>query len=95
MTTYLHRVETEMRKTIEAAAERVRAAGLTCDTLVVPGVPFQVIVDLARSRHVDMIVMGSHGETGLAHLLLGSVAERVVQVGPCSVLIVPQEDTGR
>lgn len=44
------------------------------------------IVDYARSNGVDLIVIGSHGRTGLAHLLQGSVAERVVRTAPCMVL---------
>ena len=44
------------------------------------------IVDYARSSGVDLIVIGSHGRTGLAHFLKGSVAERVVRNAPCMVL---------
>ena len=83
--------EATRQQMLETAAQRVRAAGIPCDTLVVTGSPFQVIVDLARARRVDLIVMGSHGQTGLARILLGSVAERVVQLGPCAVLIVPPD----
>ena len=46
------------------------------------------IVDTARERHADLIVMGTKGRTGLAHLLMGSVAERVVRLAPCPVLTV-------
>jgi nucleotide-binding universal stress UspA family protein len=46
------------------------------------------IVETARDRHVDLIVMGTHGRTGLKHVLLGSVAERVVRLAPCPVLVV-------
>jgi len=45
------------------------------------------IVELARDRHADLIVMGTQGRTGLPHLLLGSVAERVVRLAPCPVLV--------
>jgi nucleotide-binding universal stress UspA family protein len=44
-------------------------------------------VELARSRAIDLIVMGTHGRTGLLHVLLGSVAERVVRLAPCPVLV--------
>jgi universal stress protein A len=50
------------------------------------GSPAQVIVDTARSSAADLIVMGTHGRTGLAHMLIGSVAERVVRTASCPVL---------
>ncbi len=46
------------------------------------------ISKLAREEQIDLIVMGTHGRTGLAHALLGSVAERVVRRAPCAVLTV-------
>jgi nucleotide-binding universal stress UspA family protein len=54
----------------------------------VHGVPFHVIIDTARTAHVDLIIMGTHGRTGLPHVLLGSVADRVVRLAPCPVLVV-------
>jgi nucleotide-binding universal stress UspA family protein len=47
------------------------------------------IVRLAKSLPADLIVMGTHGRTGFQHMLLGSVAERVVRSAPCPVLVVP------
>ncbi len=55
---------------------------------VVVGVPFVEIVRFAREAAADLIVMGSHGRTGIEHMMLGSVAERVVRKAPCSVLVV-------
>jgi nucleotide-binding universal stress UspA family protein len=52
------------------------------------GDPWRAIVDFARERQVDLIVMGTHGRGGVAHLLMGSVAERVVRAAPCPVLTV-------
>lgn len=52
------------------------------------GVPFVEIVRYARESEADLIVMGSHGRTGIEHLLIGSVAERVVRKAPCSVMVV-------
>jgi nucleotide-binding universal stress UspA family protein len=46
------------------------------------------ICDFARTQNIDLIVMGTHGRGGMAHLLLGSVAERVVRTAPCPVLTV-------
>ena len=55
---------------------------------LVTGNTFLEIIQVARVEDVDMIVMGTHGRTGLAHVLIGSVAERVVREAPCPVLTV-------
>lgn len=52
------------------------------------GAPFLEIIQYAKTHDIDMIVMGTHGRTGLKHLLMGSVAERVVRQAPCPVLSV-------
>ncbi|HEU5055542.1 MAG TPA: universal stress protein [Kofleriaceae bacterium] len=58
---------------------------------VVAGVPWQMIVEaLEADRSYDLVAMGTHGRTGLARVLLGSVAERVVRHAPCAVLVVRQ-----
>ena len=51
------------------------------------------IVDAARAQNADLIVMGTHGRHGVAHLLLGSVAERVVRTAPCPVLTIRPDAT--
>ncbi|MEJ2705427.1 MAG: universal stress protein [Sedimentisphaerales bacterium] len=55
---------------------------------VLVGVPFAEIIRYARDQSIDLIVMGTHGHTGLAAMLLGSVAEKVVRKAPCAVLTV-------
>jgi nucleotide-binding universal stress UspA family protein len=69
---------------------RQRAVELGADTHVesVAGVPWLEIVRYAEQNGVDLIVMGTHGRTGLRHALIGSVAERVVRHAPCAVLVV-------
>ena len=52
------------------------------------GSPSQKIVETAEAEHVDLILMATHGRTGLSHLLIGSVAERVVRTAPCPVLTI-------
>jgi universal stress protein A len=56
--------------------------------VVVHGVPFQEILETAKSQQVDLIIMGTHGRTGLHHMLLGSVTEKVVRLAPGPVLTV-------
>jgi nucleotide-binding universal stress UspA family protein len=50
------------------------------------GDPAQVIARVARESGYDLIVMGTHGRTGLSHMMVGSVAEKVVRLAPCPVL---------
>jgi universal stress protein A len=56
------------------------------------GVPHANIVDMAAREEVDMIVMSTHGRTGLRHMLLGSVTEKVVSRASCPVLVIPAID---
>lgn len=67
------------------------------DTRVTLSEPFWAICQIAEKESVDLIVMGSHGRTGLAQVLLGSVAERVVRHAACPVLVVrtPRETQHR
>jgi nucleotide-binding universal stress UspA family protein len=69
--------------------ERVRARGVQCESNVLVGRADAEIVEHADKTHTDLIVMGTHGRSGLPHVLLGSVAERVVQHAHCPVLTVP------
>jgi universal stress protein A len=61
---------------------------------VATGPPADTIVRIARERGADLIVMGTHGHTGLRHMLLGSVAEHVVRLAPCPVLTVKDVPPG-
>jgi nucleotide-binding universal stress UspA family protein len=60
----------------------------TCEVEIAVGDPADAILRLAQERNVDLIVMGTHGRSGLPHVLLGSVAEKVVRLAPCPVLTV-------
>jgi nucleotide-binding universal stress UspA family protein len=88
--TYLQDLEAEITNSLQAYLERVTAAGLEGEIAVVHGVPFHEIIETAKLQQVDLIIMGTHGRTGLQHVLLGSVAEKVVRLSPCPVLVVRQ-----
>ena len=88
MTNVMERVTDGLR----AEEERVRNAGLRCETAMLIGRPDAEIIARATATHAELIVMGTHGRSGLAHALLGSVAERVVQHAHCPVLIVPKRE---
>lgn len=81
------RIRKQLGEELEALAEPVRKQGIKVETLVIEGVPFHTIVDHSKEWKADLIVMGTHGRTGLTHALTGSVAERVVRLAPCPVLI--------
>jgi len=88
--------EAQRKWATERLGERVQAAaaaGVTARTVLVTGVPFDVIVRAATEEAADMIVMGTHGRTGLNRLLLGSVTERVLRMAPCPVLTVREPET--
>jgi nucleotide-binding universal stress UspA family protein len=90
-------VEPELQHDVEAAA-RTQADALICDedrdvlraetVVVTANSPASAITDFAQRARIDLIVMGTHGRGAMAHLLLGSVAERVVRTAPCPVLTV-------
>ena len=63
-------------------------AGIPVRHILLEGDPAAEIVSYARENGVDVIVMGTHGRTGLERLLMGSVAEKVMREAPCSVLVV-------
>ena len=76
--------ERELAATVEQVVHHgVRARGLLRE-----GAPDEEILAAAAAEGASLIVVGTHGRTGLAHVLLGSVAERVVRAAPCPVLTV-------
>jgi nucleotide-binding universal stress UspA family protein len=78
---------TEFQKLLASAKKQAESAGaLRVETMQLQGVPASEIVDFATAKNVDLIVMGTHGRTGIKHALLGSVAERVLRRAPCPVL---------
>lgn len=76
------------RQTMGKLLKQARAAGVKAKSIVLVGVPADVIVRAARTRRADLIVMGTHGRSGLSRVLLGSVASRVIAAAPCPVLTV-------
>lgn len=81
-------VKKEAEQQLARYGEDLRGRGLEVEEIVREGYPATVIVDEADNLEADLVVIGTHGHTGFKHLLLGSVAERVVQKAPCPVLTV-------
>jgi universal stress protein A len=83
--------ETSLRAAEDHLNERLpedERAYFNGTTAIATGLTANAIVDYARTHGIDLIVIGTHGRGGIAHLLLGSVAERVLRVAPCPVLTV-------
>lgn len=74
-------------KLLDCIPEEIREE-MDVDALVVQGIPFAEIISTARANDIDMIVIGSHGRTGIVHMMMGSVSEKVVRKAPCPVLTV-------
>jgi nucleotide-binding universal stress UspA family protein len=76
------------RKRLATLTDRAKKAGVRATPLLLDGTPHEQISRAARRTRADMVVIGTHGRTGLAKVLLGSVAERVIRFAPCPVLTV-------
>lgn len=84
----IHQQEESHKEIATWAAERLRRAGLHATARVGHGDPRTVLEETARSERADLLVVGSHGRSGVKKLLLGSVADHVVAHAPCPVLVV-------
>ena len=83
-------IEKEAGEFLEQIKTNAARQNVSLETIVhVGGQPHELIVKEAKERNIDLIVMGTHGRTGLKRLLMGSIAQRVIGYAPCSVLVVP------
>ncbi|HVR16539.1 MAG TPA: universal stress protein [Candidatus Limnocylindrales bacterium] len=84
-------IEQHKKRLEEFVAEKVADAGvgLKVRQMVDAGQPFGAIVDRAEKEGVDLIVMSSHGRSGLSRMLIGSVTDKILRGGSCPVLVVP------
>ncbi len=83
--------EAEAVKYLDSVKERASQEGVSCETIFHSGIePYKAIVDEASERRIDMIVIGRHGRSGLAKLLMGGSAAKVIVHAPCKVLVVPK-----
>jgi universal stress protein A len=82
-----HQAEVAQAK-LEEICTSLRAHGVNCRAIVEGGIAYKAIVDAAKRIKASLIMISTHGRTGLAHVLIGSVAERVVQHSACPVLTI-------
>jgi nucleotide-binding universal stress UspA family protein len=81
-------IERAARTRVASLARSLRRRGVTARGLTCLGTAAQAIVDTAAKLKADLIVLSTHGRTGLSHVVMGSVAERVVRTAPCAVVTV-------
>jgi nucleotide-binding universal stress UspA family protein len=80
---------TEAEKRLAALVDNANAHDLVQERLIVTGQPASEIVSWAAAKHAQIILVGTHGRSGLDRVLLGSVAEHVLRLASCAVLVVP------
>jgi len=78
----------QARKRLNAIVARARKAGVRATGLLLEGVPHERVARAARAKKADLLVIGTHGRTGLAKFFLGSVAARLIASVSCPVLTV-------
>ncbi|MGA2761184.1 MAG: universal stress protein [Candidatus Cybelea sp.] len=88
VTEWIASLNEDARSIEREAIAKYAGSGVTIETRVLEGSPSSALLDVAKNTGADLIVMGSHGRTGLKKLWLGSVAESVVQEATVPVLIV-------
>jgi nucleotide-binding universal stress UspA family protein len=84
----LEQIEKGVRDRLDQVLTEAERERFQAELVTVVGSPFLEIVRYAKAQDIDLIVMGTHGRGPVAHLLMGSVAERVVRKAPCPVLTV-------
>ena len=81
-------LESRLQEKLDSLVKGIAKPGVEISAGIAEGVPYVEIVRGAKALHADLIVIGTHGRTGLAHMMLGSVAERVVRTSDVPVLTV-------
>ncbi|MFP8890370.1 universal stress protein [Natrialbaceae archaeon A-CW2] len=87
-------LEDEAKRAVEAIEERARREGVDIVTVVRQGTPYEEILEYAEDAAADLIVMGTHGRSGLSRYLIGSVTERIVRTSDVPVLVVQLSEDG-
>jgi len=82
------RARRDAERRLAAAVDRAKEAGVRVQAKLIEGTPAEEILRVGRRWHPDLIVIGTHGRTGLGRIFMGSVAERVLQGASCPVLTV-------
>ena len=90
---YVDNLTEQAQKYLADAKQKVEQANIACETILRKGAnPSEYILDEAEKKQIDLIVMGTHGRSGLEKLFLGSVAQKVVGHAPCPVMVIPARE---
>ena len=86
----VEKMSEDVRKYLDKAKQKIDEADISCETIVhMGGKPHEFIIQEAKEKEIDLIVMGTHGKSGIKRVLMGSVAQNVIGHAPCPVLVVP------
>jgi nucleotide-binding universal stress UspA family protein len=85
---WLADIRADAQRRLKRLVAQAKKRGVRAKGLILEGIPHERIVRAARSTRADLIVLGTHGRTGLGRVFLGSVAARVITLAPCPVLTV-------
>jgi nucleotide-binding universal stress UspA family protein len=90
----MNKLKTKEEENLEGIVNELRSKQIDAERVFVKGRPFMEIIGQAQKLKVDLIVMATHGRTGVSHLIFGSTTEKVVRMAPCPVLTVkhPEHD---
>lgn len=85
---FLEDLERQATQELAQVVPEAETSGVEVTRVVVVGTPYRNIIDTAEAEQVDLIVMATAGRTGFSHLVMGSIAERVVRTATCPVLTI-------
>ena len=86
----VEKMSEEVRQHLDQAKQKVEKANIPCETIVrMGGQPHVFIVQEAKEKGIDLILMGTQGRSGIKRVLMGSVAQNVIGHAPCPVMVVP------
>jgi nucleotide-binding universal stress UspA family protein len=86
--TFMDDLERQATADLAQLAPQAEAANVEVARVIAVGTPYRKIIETAEAEHVDLIVMATAGRTGFSHLVMGSIAERVVRTATCPVLTI-------
>ncbi len=88
-------IEDDARNSLEKAAAKIKNEEVEVASILKKGLDYQEIVSYSQKNKIDVIVIATHGRTGLLHTLLGSVAEKVIRYAKCPVLVITPTENAK
>jgi nucleotide-binding universal stress UspA family protein len=88
---YQESYKKRIEKIIKEQAKELEQKDVNVVIMIRDGLPYEVIIETCKEEDIDVVVMTTHGHTGITRWIMGSVAERVVRLAPCSVFIIREK----